>query len=34
VIIMALTRVALEYFVVNFRLAEDIRAIRERTGLR
>jgi hypothetical protein len=33
VIIMALTRVALEYFVVNFRLAEDIRAIRERTGL-
>jgi hypothetical protein len=34
VISIGLTRIMLEFFVVNFRIAEDLRAIRERSGLR
>jgi hypothetical protein len=34
VISIGLTRIVLEFFVVNFRIAEDLRAVRERSGLR
>jgi hypothetical protein len=33
VISIGLTRIVLEFFVVNFRIAEDLRAVRERSGL-
>jgi hypothetical protein len=32
-IVLAIYRIILEFFVVTFRVAEDIRALRERAGL-